>query len=334
MIMQNWNEYIFFDKPFAQKAMEVFEYQFEYNAVYRCFCEAMHYPSDRLKRSDGLEDIPLLPVQAFKDARITCQQNKEADLVFESSGTTGMQPARHHVADPLLYKKSLLNGFSYFYDLKNAVILGYTPGYSDNLHSSLIWMINELIAQDDIKKSRFLKIDKPLSQGEVDDIEASGKQLILFGAAFGLLDLIEISSVNLPSDSVVIETGGMKTHRREMNRPEIHKMMARAFSIDINRIHSEYGMCELLSQAYATGGKWFRSVPWMEVSIRDPKDPQKQLPPYREGLLGIIDLANVYSCSFILTGDRGLMDRRGRFQVLGRWNPDDLRGCNFLIDED
>ncbi|MBN2731483.1 MAG: hypothetical protein JXR26_03535, partial [Balneolaceae bacterium] len=250
------------------------------------------------------------------------------------SGTSGMSLSTHYVADENIYRHSVLNGFRNFYDLDNAVILGYTPGYADNPHSSLIWMINELIKQDPIKKSRFLSLDKPLSQGEVNDIEASGRQLIIFGAAFGLLDLVEMSSVQLPSNSVVIETGGMKTHQREIDRRTMHQKLAQGFEIDISRIHSEYGMCELLSQAYATGGKWFRTVPWMNVSVHDPDNPQKRLPPFREGVIGVMDLANVYSCPFVLTGDRGVMDWQGRFQVLGRWQPEDLRGCNFLIDED
>jgi|AntRauTorckE6833_2_1112554.scaffolds.fasta_scaffold18989_2 hypothetical protein len=339
--MQDWIEFIFSNQSFENKTRKVFEYQFERNPVYRRFCEAMNYPCDPPGQSDGLSSIPLLPVRAFKHANVITKSEdystlntQNSSLLFKSSGTSGMVPAMHHVADKEIYRQSVLKCFDHFYDLDDAVILGYTPGYADNPHSSLIWMINELIKQDDIKKSRFLKLNKPLSQGEVDDIAASGKQLILFGAAFGLLDLAEISTVKLPSNSIVIETGGMKSHRREMSRSEMHRKMANAFGIDISRVHSEYGMCELLSQAYATGGKWFRSVPWMQVSIHDPDAPQTRLSAHQEGLIGVIDLANVHSCSFLLTGDRGVMDQKGRFQVLGRWNPKDLRGCNFLIEQD
>ncbi len=330
--MQNWAEYIFSDEPFEEKARMVFKYQYERNAVYRRFCDALGVNVDTVL--NDVDAIPLLPVRAFKDATITSEPDAEPELVFKSSGTESMQRSQHLVYDADLYRKSVLNGFNHFYDLNNAVILAYTPGYADNSNSSLIWMLNELIAHDEIKKSRFLKLNKPLSQGEVDDIKASGKQLILFGAAFGLLDLVDISEVSLPSNSVVIETGGMKTHKREMDRTAMHRQMATGFGIDISRIHSEYGMCELLSQAYTTGGKWFREVPWMQVSVRNADDHQEKLIPYHEGLIGVIDLANVHSCSFLLTGDRGIMDEQDRFQVLGRWNPKDLRGCNFLIDED
>lgn len=336
--MQNWSEYIFSDKPFGEKVLKIVEYQFEHNLVYRRFCEALNVNLESIQ--PDLNQIPLLPIRAFKDTNVIAVEDhsifntKHPSLIFKSSGTSAMSPGTHHVADENIYRQSVLNGFRYFYDLDKTVILGYTPGYADNSYSSLIWMINELINQDTIKKSRFLPLDKPLSQGEVNDIKASGRQLIIFGAAFGLLDLIELSSVQLPPNSVVIETGGMKTHRREMGRQTMHRKLAKGFQIDLSRIHSEYGMCELLSQAYATGGKWFRTVPWMKVSIHDPDDPQKRLPPYQEGLIGMMDLANVHSCPFLLTGDRGVLDKQGRFQVLGRWNPKDLRGCNFLIDED
>ncbi len=296
-----------------------------------------------------IKSIPLLPVRAFKDTDVITASEEEnstfnnqqlvrppadSKLTFNSSGTGSMERSTHQVADQEIYRQSVLRGFRHFYDLDHAVILGYTPGYAENPHSSLIWMINELIQQDDIKKSRFLPLGKPLSQGEVGDIAASGRQLILFGAAFGLMDLVENSDVGLPSNSIVIETGGMKTHRRAMSRSKMHRRLAEGFGLHRNRIHSEYGMCELLSQAYTTGGKWFRSVPWMRVSVHDPGDAQRRLPPGRKGLLGVIDLANVHSCSFLLTGDRGVMDSDNRFRVMGRWKPDDLRGCNFLIDED
>lgn len=332
--MQNWSEYIFSGRPFREKVIKVFRYQYLNNPVYRRFCDTLKGEGILDHVKDDISQIPLLPVRAFKDANVTCNKESEPDLVFKSSGTGGMEQSVHRITDAELYRKSVLKGFNHFYPLDEAVILGYTPGYSDNPHSSLIWMINELIKQDDIKKSRFLKLDKPLSQGEVDDIQQSGKTLILFGAAFGLLDLVELSSVKLPSNSIVIETGGMKTHRRKLDRKTMHQKLADGFGLDISRIHSEYGMCELLSQAYATGGKWFHSVPWMKVSIRNPDDQAEQYLQHHPGLIGIIDLANVHSCSFLLTGDRGTMDEKGRFQVLGRWYPKDLRGCNFLIDED
>lgn len=334
--MENWKKLIFSKEgSFEEKVHKVFKYQFEQNLVYHRYCEALgiHSP-DTIEQSEEWESFPLLSIRAFKDAELTCQPDHSPDLIFKSSGTSGMERSQHLVADSDLYRQSLLRGFRHFYNPGNAVILAYTPGYSDNPDSSLVWMLRELIKQDESSMSRFLPLNKPLNQKEIDHINNSGKQLILFGAAFGLIDLVEISKVKLPYSSIVIETGGMKTHKREMGRMKMHRKLAEGFGLELNHIHSEYGMAELLSQAYATGGKWFRTVPWMQVSIRNVDDPQEILPAFQEGLIGVIDLANVHSCSFLLTGDKGIMDRDGRFQVLGRWNPKDLRGCNFLIEED
>lgn len=338
---KDWSSLIFSDEPsFEEKARQVFEYQYENNAVYRRFCEALD-PEILESRiigtqqvQDKIESIPLLPIKAFKDADVTSQPDIDPDLVFKSSGTSSMHRSVHRVADASIYDRSVLKGFQYFYNLDNAVIWGYTPGYSENPHSSLIYMIQKLIEQDNSGLSRFLMLDEQLKESEIKEVKVAGKQLILFGAAFGLLDLLEMNEVKLPSNSIVIETGGMKTHRREITKDELHRRLADGFGLDGSRIHSEYGMAELLSQAYATGGQWFRTVPWMQVTIRNPENPAEILPPYEDGLIAVIDLGNVHSCSFLLTGDKGVMDKEGRFKVLGRWNPKDLRGCNFLIEED
>jgi hypothetical protein len=355
--MQDWKDLIFSEETsFTEKVCEVFEYQFENNNVYKSYCTALQNvtggSSSKIEKDgkagqpgsvkekilagarQSVDNIPLFPIRGFKDVRLTCRPDSEPDLVFKSSGTSGMDRSVHPLADAGLYRESLIKGFAHFYDPEQSSILAYTPGYSENPDSSLICMLQELIGRDPSGKSRFLPLDEPLKQKVVDEFRASGRRIILFGAAFGLVDLVEISRVRLPKDSIVIETGGMKTHKREMKRMAMHKILSDGFGIAIDRVHSEYGMAELLSQAYATGGKWFRTVPWMKASVRDPDDPRQTLLPYQEGLLGIIDLANVHSCSFVLTGDKGMMDDEGRFQVLGRWNPKDLRGCNFLIDED
>lgn len=332
--MQDWVKLIFSKEiPFGEKVMRVFEYQFQQNEIYRRFCEALGVKNPELISNDFIGP-PLLPIRAFKDSELSCRPDEQPDLVFRSSGTSGMERSRHLVADAGLYRKSILQGFKTFYDLDKSVIWAYTPGYNDNPHSSLVWMLNELIGQDTSGLSCFLPLDKSLSEDDLDKIKDVGKRLILFGAAFGLLDLAEMHPPQLPGNSTVIETGGMKTHRRAMGRRTMHRTLAKAFGLPEHRIHSEYGMAELLSQAYATGGTWFRSVPWMQITVRNPDDPAEVLPPHQEGLIGVIDLANVHSCSFLLTGDKGIVDKKGRFQVLGRWNPKDLRGCNFLIDED
>ncbi|WP_372637912.1 hypothetical protein [Fodinibius sp.] len=332
--MRNWSDIIFSDElSFEEKARQVFEYQVEQNPVYRRYCKALDSGIPKAMEKD-VSAAPLLPLKAFKDAEVTTRPPAKADLVFKSSGTSGMKRSVHYVADAGLYEQSLLKGFRRFYPLERSVIWGYTPGYAENPHSSLIYMIRTLVDRDSTGLSRFLPLGESLDEDAIRVIVERGKQLILFGAAFGLLDLLEMDQTPLPSNSIVIETGGMKTHRREISRDRLHQRLANGFGLDASRVHSEYGMAELLSQAYASGGKWFKTVPWMRVTVRNSGDPDEVLPPYEEGLLGIIDLANVYSCPFLLTGDRGIMDSKGRFRVLGRWNPKDLRGCNFLIDED
>lgn len=338
--MQDWAKLIFSpDISFEEKVQQVFEYQVEYNSVYRRYCKALN--GKALKQVQGdIAAIPLLPIKAFKDVEVISREDNSTKdiqsvaIIFKSSGTSEMQRSVHRVMDPRIYEESLLRGFNLFYNLESAVIWGYTPGYAENPDSSLIYMIQKLIEQDDSGLSCFLPLDKQLEKKAVDEVKKSGKQLIIFGAAFGLLDVLEKKKVGLPSNSIVIETGGMKTNRREISRKELHRRLAKGFGLDSSRIHSEYGMAELLSQAYATGSEWFRTVPWMNVSIRNPENPFEKMPAYHEGLIGIIDLANVHSCSFLLTGDRGMMDQQGRFKVMGRWNPKDLRGCNFLMEED
>lgn len=326
--------YQIFDESvsFEEKALKVFKYQSENNPVYGRFCKALGITSPI-----NIAEIPLLPIQAFKEKEIvTSKKNLSADSyqLFQSSGTSGMQRSKHIVVDPDLYKQSIFDGMWEFYDLHDYVIWAYTPGYNSNPNSSLVWMLNALIEREDSGHSKFLDLDKPLLQNEIDEIRASGKKLMLFGAAFGLLDLAERSNVDIAKDTIVMETGGMKTFRREMTKQALHEQLAKDFGLPLEQIHSEYGMTELLSQAYSVGTQWFDCPSWMQVSIRNPENPMQEVEQGEEGLIGVIDLANFYSCSFILTGDKGIMNAENQFQVLGRWNPKNLRGCNFLIDQD
>jgi hypothetical protein len=321
------------DIPFGKKALQVFNFQRKNNPVFSRFCEALE-----ISQVSSISEIPLLPIQAFKDAEVlTATANSESkiqNLKFQSSGTSGMSRSRHIVSDPDLYRRSIISGVNHFYDLNEYVIWAYTPGYVDNPSSSLIWMLNTLIEKDDSGMSRFLKLDQPLDKQELELVQKSGKKLMLFGAAFGLLDILERQEIQLPEDSIILETGGMKTHRREITKEALHQKLAEGFGLPGAQIHSEYGMAELLSQAYSQEGQWFECVRWMKVSIRNPKNPMEEVEIGEEGVIGVIDLANLYSCSFILTGDKGIQKADGKFQVLGRWNTENLRGCNFLIDQD
>ncbi|MTI89111.1 MAG: hypothetical protein FH748_14230 [Balneolaceae bacterium] len=319
---------------FSEKAAKVFNYQKDKNPVYQRFCNALGVTG-----ATSPDAMPLLPIQAFKETTIITnpdeeQGSKESSLIFKSSGTSGMRRSCHYVPDPELYKQSILKGMRHFYELDDFVIWAYAPTYSENPNSSLIWMLNTLIDNDASGQSKFLALDTPLDKKELTAIQQSDKRMMLFGAAFGLLDLLEQQKTSLPDDSLLMETGGMKTHRREMSRQDLHRQLAEGFGLSKASIHSEYGMTELLSQAYSLGDEWFHTVPWMQVSIRNPDNPMEQMPPGEEGLIGIIDLANIHSCSFLLTGDKGIRREDGAFQVLGRWNPQDLRGCNFLIERD
>lgn len=317
--------------PFKEKALKTFEFQKEHNSVYGKFCKALG-----VNKVQETKEIPLLPIQAFKDVELRTSniQHPTSNVYFQSSGTSGMSRSRHYVADPNLYKQSIIKGMNEFYNLDEFVILAYTPGYNSNPHSSLVWMLNVLIQKDETGLSQFLELGNSISENLIQEIESKGKRVMLFGAAFGLLDLIELGETALPKDSIIMETGGMKTHRREMTKSELHTKLAKGFDLPKEHIHSEYGMTELLSQAYSLGNEWFTCVPWMNVSIRNSENPQEEVQFGEEGLIGIIDLANLYSCSFLLTGDKGVQKEDGTFQVLGRWNSMNLRGCNFLIDRD
>lgn len=320
-------------RSFEEKALRIFQFQRKHNAVYSRFCDALG-----VQESPSLHEIPLLPIHAFKDAEVITVSEPidpaNIELFFQSSGTSGMSRSRHYVVDSELYRQSVVRGMQHFYKLDDYTLLAYTPGYQANPHSSLVWMLNALIGRDTSGLSRFLELGKPLEQSLIDQITETGKKVMLFGAAFGLLDMLELESIHLPEDAVILETGGMKTFRREISKEELHQKLALGFELPAKQIHSEYGMTELLSQAYSLGSMWFEPVPWMQVSIRNPQNPMEEQPVGEEGLIGVIDLANIYSCSFILTGDKGVKNEWGQFQVLGRWNPVNLRGCNFLIDAD
>jgi hypothetical protein len=217
-------KFIFEDSlTFEEKALRIFEFQKIHNFVYNRFCVALG-----VNEPTSIEEIPLLPILAFKEKEITAiEENSnlksEKSLLFQSSGTSGMQRSKHIVADTELYKSSILQGMKNFYDIDEFVIWAYTPGYISNPDSSLIWMLNVLIERDNSKLSRFLEIEKPLIQNEINAINNSGKRLMLFGAAFGLLDLLEISKIEMPVDTIVMETGGMKTFKREMTKHELHQ---------------------------------------------------------------------------------------------------------------
>ncbi len=325
-----WEKLIFDSGvSFEEKCSAVFRFQADNNLFYRRFLSAFGINSDSAPKPDF---IPLLPIRAFRERDIITE-NEQAALVFQSSGTSGTKRSRHLIADPGLYRTSITNEFYRYFPREQYSLICYMPGYNENPDSSLIWMANHLIEMDSSGLSGFITTADKAPENFLKILKKQ-RTPILFGAAFGLMDLIDAGLKDIPPDSHIIETGGMKTHRREMTKDELRKRLSEGFGIPGSRIHSEYGMCELLSQMYAIGGERFTSPHWVRVTIRDAQNPSRLCEPGEQGKVGLIDLANVCSCPFILTEDRGVMNADGSFQLLGRWNPAALRGCKFLIDRD
>lgn len=316
------------DRTFDDRCEQVFRYQAEKSAVFRTFIKS--FGLNESSKVD-VDEIPLLPIEAFKYRPIISDELK-TKLRFMSSGTGKMKRSTHYIHDDEIYKKAITKEFYRLFPSNKYSVLFYMPGYEENEHSSLIWMANYLIQCDKSGLSRYLPNRNEEIEDHLGKIEKVNKKVILFGAAFGILDLIDSKKITFPETLEVIETGGMKTHRRELSKPELRDKISRGFDIPLNQIHSEYGMCELLSQSYAIGNEWFQSPHWVKITIRKDENPSKICDIGEEGKIGVIDLANLHSCSFILTEDRGVNGDNGMFQVLGRWNTENLRGCNFLID--
>ena len=339
----SWRRYLFeTDIPFWEKAGTVFRHQAVHQPQYRKFLEEVSgsglahpgqsHPGPEDSEQFHLSDIPLIPIQVFRDAVVRAGYVSEPQVTFRSSGTTGARQSTHQVADLTLYQESCFRGFSRFYDPDAFTLLAYLPGYSDNPHSSLIAMIDHFVRSDASGMSRFLPLDRPISDNDIREAQKGDRRVMLFGAAFGLLDLIDMGSAVLPKDAVIVETGGMKTHRREISKEELRRQLAEGFGLPETSVHSEYGMAEMCSQAWDTGEGGFRCPPWLRITIRNPQNPMEEQPPGEEGLVGVMDLANVHAISFFLTQDRGVADENDAFRVLGRWDHAGLRGCNFLIE--
>ena len=315
--------------PFIDRFRDVFEYQSAQSDVYKKFLSGLG--SESVHKLDP-DTVPLLPIRAFR-YRNVISNGLDANLIFKSSGTSDMAKSTHLIADPEFYKTAILKEFTKHFPFDKYSLICHMPGYQENEHSSLIWMANFLIKNDPDSLSCFLPDNQKEIAKKFLQIREMGKEILLFGAAFGLLDLVELEKIPNEYPFYILETGGMKTYRREISKSELRKRLSLGFQIDPAAIHSEYGMCELLSQMYAIGSEWFQYPDWVYVSIRNHENPEIPCEPGVEGKIGIIDLANVYSCSFILTDDRGVMDQDGRFKVLGRWSNSNLRGCNFLVDD-
>ena len=313
------------EAAFTKKALELFKFQFEENPVYRSFCDLLYrHPSDVQK----LEDIPFLPIEFFKTHKVV-SSTKDIQQTFTSSGTTGSVVSQHHVADLNLYESSFQKGFAHVYgNIEDYTVLALLPSYLEREGSSLIYMANDMIQQSKHPKSGFYLDDLDALKQTLLELEASEQKTLLIGVSYALLDLVEFHQFEL-KHTIIMETGGMKGRRKEMIKSELHSILKKGFGVDT--IHSEYGMTELLSQAYSKGNGIFSTPPWMKVLIRDPEDALTILGEKKSGGINIIDLANVYSCAFIATKDLGKIHNNGTFEVLGRFDQSDIRGCNLMV---
>ncbi len=313
------------DTGFEETALNVFRFQARENPVYRNF---LQYLSIQPEKIDSIYNIPFLPIQFFKTHRVVSNLKKEA-IIFTSSATTGTQQSNHFVSDLNWYETSFKKGFEYFYGpVKDYTLLALLPGYLERSGSSLIYMMNSLIAQSEKKKSGFYLHNFEELAETLIELEEKNEKTLLIGVSFALLDFLEKNSFKLET-TVVMETGGMKGKRKELVREELHRVLCRGFGV--SEIHSEYGMTELLSQAYSKGKGIFYTPPWMKVLVRDTEDAMTMLPESRNGGINVIDLANINSCSFIATQDLGKIYKDGSFEVLGRFDHSDIRGCNLLV---
>jgi phenylacetate-coenzyme A ligase PaaK-like adenylate-forming protein len=315
-------------QQFEQAAMEVFHYQYRNCDTYRQYVDATRRA---VRNINQVEDIPFLPVEFFKNHKIIAH-GRAAQLIFTSSGTTGNQTSVHYVADEALYQQSLRKCFEQFVGRPGQfAILALLPSYLERKNSSLVYMIEQLISQSTHPASNFYLHNTDELLDALNHLLQIRQPAILFGAAFALLDLVEKHDIPPMPDLWVFETGGMKGRRKEVTREEIHRKLA--IGLGVKTVYSEYGMTELLSQAYSLDGQTFLSPPWMRICLRDPYDPFTLLTkPHHIGGINVIDLANMYSCSFIATQDLGILHQDGRFEVLGRFDYADLRGCNMLIE--
>lgn len=312
------------ENDFNKLALEIFKFQFENNPVYRSFCDLLYrHPSDITR----VEDIPFLPIQFFKNHRILSSVSQIEDT-FYSSGTTGTIPSKHYVTDLSIYKQSFRQGFKAFYgNIKDYIILALLPNYLEREGSSLVYMVNDMIEQSQQSESGFYLDNIIELKDMLIKLDSQGKKIVLIGVSFALLDLIELHQFKL-KHTIVMETGGMKGRRKEMIRKELHQNLTSGFGVD--KIHSEYGMTELLSQAYSMGDGIFKHPNWMRILTRDPEDALSLQNKHKTGGINVIDLANINSCSFIATQDLGRVHNASTFEIIGRFDSSDIRGCNLM----
>jgi hypothetical protein len=324
-MLGEWNHKIFQVQPvgFEQLALEVFMFQYHNNPVYYDYCNAIEKNPANVSSA---REIPFLPISFFKSHQVKTTEF-DPPAVFESSGTTTTVNSRHYVRDMALYKESFTKTFEIFYGpVADWCIIGLLPSYLERNNSSLVYMVDALIKKTNHPQSGFYLHELDRLAATLLQAEEAKQKTLLIGVTFALLDFA--SSFPMPlSYTTMLETGGMKGRRQEMIRPEVHSILQNAFQLPV--IHSEYGMTELLSQAYSKGNGIFSCPPWMKIFVRDEEDPF-MINESGRGVINVIDLANIYSCSFIATDDAGLLNTNGTFEVIGRVDNSDVRGCSLM----
>lgn len=314
------------DEDFKNLALEIFNYQAINNKVYKTFLSGLGKSAEDVTH---INEIPFPPVELFK-SHVVLTGNQDYERIFTSSGTTGIDVSKHYIKDVPFYEQICLSTFSSFYgNPSDYTILALLPSYLERAGSSLIWMMEKLISNSGKTDGGFYLNDHEKLFRLLNKLKQQGERVLLFGVTFALLDFVEGHSLDFP-ELTVMDTGGMKGRRKEMVREEVHEELCRGFGV--KTIHSEYGMTELNSQAYSSGSGIFRTPPWMKILIRDTYDPLLLSGKNVTGGINILDLANIDSCAFIATQDLGKSYDDGSFEVLGRFDFSDVRGCNLMVD--
>ncbi len=312
-------------KQFEKIALKVFRYQYENNKVYNDFCKLLNTDVGRVK---SIQQIPFLPIQFFKSHEVVSNDDP-VQATFSSSGTTGMITSKHLVTDVAIYEESYRKGFADFYgNIEDYVVLALLPSYLERDGSSLIYMVEDLIKLSNRPESGFYLHNHDELIKNLIALDDAGQNVILIGVTYALLDLIEKQKFQL-KNTIIMETGGMKGKRKEMIREELHEQLCAGFGV--TAIHSEYGMTELLSQAYSLGDGIFECPSWIQILLRDTEDALSYVGTGKTGGINVIDLANINSCSFIATQDLGKKYANNSFEVLGRFDNSDIRGCNLMV---
>jgi len=310
---------------FNKIALEIFQFQAKNCAVYKEFITLLNINISVVK---SVNEIPFLPIQFFKSHKIISSK-EPVQRIFLSSGTTGNTQSKHHITDLSIYEKSFTKGFENLYGaIENYTVLALLPSYLERDGSSLIYMANYFIEKSNKSKSGFYLNNLEELHKNLIELDKNNDKILLIGVSFALLDLVEAYKFDL-KNTIIMETGGMKGRRKELIREELHQVLSNGFGVE--KIHSEYGMTELLSQAYSKGNGIFECPPWMKVLTRDTEDALTILPEGKSGGINVIDLANINSCSFIATQDLGKTYKNGTFEVLGRFDDSDIRGCNLMV---